>query len=160
MGAEYMIRLAPGEAKKVNAWQKTLGPDDLVMKVTEKGREYVSDVWIDPCKGNKLEIGYSFGGNENGELAIAIGFELMQRVKATRWGWDSVGWLKLEEMAKYGVPRAFRSQIEMRKGTIKRLGCVGEALEYWTKDIEHLTKQQALMETWAAQLLERTWPPK
>jgi hypothetical protein len=141
MGGSYRIQLAAGEAKKVNNWLSSLKEDDLTMRTTDDGHEYVSRVWIDPCKTNIVEIGYSFGGNENGELAKAIGFELMQRLNFKKWGWDSVGWVAEGEMEAFGMPRAFLSQIDLWRKTISRMEYTGAELKYATDTIEHLIKQ-------------------
>jgi hypothetical protein len=156
MGAEYRIKLEKNESKKVNAWLKKLADEDLVC-IVDSQHQLKSWVWIDPCKTNIVKIGYSFGGCHNGELAIAIGAELIKRTKAKKWGWDSVGWCTQKEMTDFGIPRPFSSRIESVEHTMKKPGCTEEEFKFWSRDIQEMTAQQKIMETWAEELFARTW---
>jgi hypothetical protein len=89
MGGSVMLLMKPGEANKIMSFF-TPGTDLLSAPVL-KGYDRRAHCWIE-CSGNKIDIGYSFGGMHNGEWANAIAVEIIKRFKVRKAGWDSIGY--------------------------------------------------------------------
>lgn len=164
MGAEFLIDLKPNDKKRVKAWYDKLpeepNPFSIVLSPETNKNKVTSWIWVDfesHWGKNVVELGYSFGGQGcNGEVAIAIGAELLKRVKAKRWGWDSVGWCSKQEMQR-GVPRPFGSEIRRRRDYAEEHPIEAAAFAKFVGSVELLEKSQAQLEEWAAKLFKETW---
>lgn len=159
MGAEFLIQLQPGERRKVIAWYKSLpeepSPLSLIISPETNKNQVTSWIWLEfPLAKwwgkDVVALAYSFGGQGcNGEVAVAVGAELMKHVKAKRWGWDSVGWLSVEEMRHSGAPRPFRNEIRRAQADKKYAELLGSA--------DLFERAQKQLEDWAANLFKETW---
>jgi hypothetical protein len=142
-GGEVMLILEKGEAEKV---KKLLTETSYVAPKIEERDPYPADCWLN-WKGNKLEIGYTFGGGEdNGEWANAIAQQIVNRFKAKRGGWDSVGYCKtLEEYKACCEP--FHAQLRMSDSIlpIKVMDTISGRRARWKKGKEVYTQAAAAL---------------
>jgi hypothetical protein len=87
MGAERWLDLGTkAKADRVRAYlghAKTIGDEEL--------RSGTFLAW--KCGGSVLELGYSFGGNDE-TFAMLVGREIAKRFPVRRIGADSVGWYR------------------------------------------------------------------
>lgn len=165
MGAEFLLKVSSKDSAKVNRWLKTIDEKSLTCEELEE------PIWLNPCKKSIVEIAYSFGGC-GGELAYAVGIELRKRMVIEAWGWDSIGFLSEEEMAKTAFPVPFGFFIRATSRAITKKYNPDEAL--MAKDSRFLAPsladlkeymdnyfaKQAIALEWAEDLFERTWIDK
>lgn len=90
MGGELLMIPEKGEVEKI----KRIFPDNssFVCPQLQNGK-HIGDFWV-TWRGNKLELGYSFGSPLNGEWALAVGLEIARHFRIKKAGWDSVGYCK------------------------------------------------------------------
>lgn len=167
MGAEYLIQLkSADDLERVKRWYESLpeeGRISVVLDPDHNVKQITSWIWVEfpeRCllRKNVVELGYSFGGQGlNSEVALAIGAEIIKRVKVKCWGWDSIGWCTRADMQKYGVPRPFRTDIERRRAFAKENPIKAKALDLLAGPVENLEKTQKQLEEWAAKFFEDTW---
>jgi hypothetical protein len=168
MGAEYLIQVAPADLRRVKRWYNSLptdpSPFSLVISPAENKKRITSWIWVEfPAlclrRRNVVQLAYSFGGQGfNGEVALAVGAELMKRVKVRCWGWDSVGWCTKAQMLERGVPRPFGYEIYWREQLIAEEPIKAKAYAALAGPIERVQAKQKQLEEWAAKLFEDTWP--
>lgn len=91
MGGSVMLLMKPREAEKVMSFFDFDKSPDLLRAPVLKGYRDQACCWIERT-GNKIDIGYSFGGMNNGEWANAIAVEIIKRFKVRKAGWDSIGY--------------------------------------------------------------------
>ena len=97
MGGTIQMIPAKGEAAKIKA---ILKEEAYVCPEMKKG-EHLGDFWVD-WYGNRLELGYTFGGGFGfGEWAKAVAQEICRRFKIKKAGWDSVGYCDMKEFMMY-----------------------------------------------------------
>jgi hypothetical protein len=145
VGGEVMLLLEKGETAKI---KRVLTESSYTAPKTDPKDPYPASCWLN-WRGNRLEIGYSFGGEFGSEWANAIAHEIIKRFKVKKGGWDSVGYCKtLEEYLSCCEP--FHAQFKM----LERAGKLMKVIGWITKERAYYKHSLALYIKAAAALFE------